>query len=339
VKELVELHGGTIAVDSELHKGTTFAVRLPKGCDHLTADEIIHEPGVMPMPQLMPPMPLLPLDPHASDAHAPHAAAPQPHDRPEDARTVLIVEDHAGVRAFLRDQLQPHYRILEAADGAEALDIATTALPDLVLSDVMMAPVNGYDFCKALKHHDKTCHIPVVLLTARAGHDDRLTGLDIGADAYVIKPFETSELLLQIRNLINERRLLRERFSSAIVLKPTEMAVQPMDAAFLSRVLSVIEQGMSDPEFDVERLGREVGLSRSQLHRKLRALTHQPPTLLIRSIRLQRAADLLKQDAGSVAEVAYRVGFNSQAYFAKCFREQFGYAPKAYSKAGGIRPA
>jgi signal transduction histidine kinase/DNA-binding response OmpR family regulator len=327
VKELVELHGGTIGVESELHKGTTFAIRLPKGRDHLTADEIVHEPAV----PLLPPMayPLQPTD------HEPFSAAAVP-DRAEDARTVLartvlIVEDHAGVRAFLRDQLQAQYHILEAKDGAEGIDIAVSALPDLVLSDVMMTPVNGFDFCKTLKQHEKTCHIPVVLLTARAGHDDRLTGLDTGADAYLIKPFEPSELLLQVRNLINQRRLLRERFSSAVVLKPTEMTVQPMDEAFLSRVLAVIEQGMSDPEFDVERLGREVGLSRSQLHRKLRALTHQPPTLLIRSIRLQRAAELLKQNAGSVAEVAYRVGFSSQAYFAKCFREQFGYAPKEYS--------
>jgi signal transduction histidine kinase/DNA-binding response OmpR family regulator len=325
VKELVELHGGTIGVESDLNKGTTFAIRLPKGRDHLTADEIVHDPGV----------PLLP--PVTQALHGiDHDALAPPQERPEDARTVLIIEDHAGVRAFLRNHLQPHYRILEAKDGTEGLDIAVSALPDLVLSDVMMAPVNGFDLCKALKHHEKTCHIPVVLLTARAGHDDRLMGLDTGADAYLIKPFEPSELLLQVRNLINQRKLLRERFSSAVVLKPSEMSVQSMDAAFLSRVLAVIEQCMSDPDFDVERLGREVGLSRSQLHRKLRALTNQPPTLLIRSIRLQRAAELLKQDAGSVAEVAYRVGFSSQAYFAKCFREQFGYAPKEYSKANSL---
>jgi signal transduction histidine kinase/DNA-binding response OmpR family regulator len=323
VKELVELHGGTIGVESELNTGTTFTIRLPKGRDHLTADEVVHDPGA---PLLLPPL-AQPL--HAID-YEPDAPAPE---RPDEARTVLIIEDHAGVRAFLRDQLQPHYRILEATDGADGLRLAISALPDLVLTDVMMAPVNGFDLCKALKRHEKTCHIPVVLLTARAGHDDRLTGLDTGADAYVVKPFEPSELLLQVRNLINQRKLLRERFSGAVVLKPSEMTVQPMDAAFLSRVLAVIEERMSDPDFDVERLGREVGLSRSQLHRKLRALTHQPPTLLIRSIRLQRAAELLKQDAGSVAEVAYRVGFSSQAYFAKCFREQFGYAPKEYAKA------
>jgi DNA-binding response OmpR family regulator len=280
-------------------------------------------------------MPLLPPVTQALHGidHDTHAPSPE---RAEAARTVLIIEDHAGVREFLRNHLQPHYRILEAKDGTDGLDIAISALPDLVLCDVMMAPVNGFDVCKAIKQHDKTCHIPVVLLTARAGHDDRLMGLDTGADAYVIKPFEPSELLLQVRNLINQRKLLRERFSSAVVLKPSEMSVQSVDEAFLSRVLAVIEQGMSDPDFDVERLGREVGLSRSQLHRKLRALTNQPPTLLIRSIRLQRAAELLKQDAGSIGEVAWRVGFSSQAYFAKCFREQFGHAPKEYSKANSV---
>ncbi len=320
VKELVELHGGTITVESELGEGTTFVIRLPKGRDHLAPDQVVRDAGA---PLLAPATP-------ATDAidYVPTSDA-----RPDDARTILIVEDHAGVRSFLRNHLWPHYRVLEAKDGTEGFDVAMSSLPDLVLSDVMMSPMNGYDLCRTLKHHDKTCHIPVVLLTGRAAHEDKLTGLDTGADCYIIKPFDPSELLLQVRNLINQRRLLRERFSSAVVLKPSEMTVTSMDEAFLSRVLSVIEQSMSDPEFDVERLGREVGLSRSQLHRKLRALTNQPPTLLIRSIRLQRAAELLKQEAGSVAEVAYLVGFSSQAYFAKCFREQFGYAPKEYSKA------
>jgi AraC-like DNA-binding protein len=203
----------------------------------------------------------------------------------------------------------------------------------------MMGPVNGYELCKTLKTNEKTCHIPVILLTAKAGRDDKLMGLELGADCYLVKPFDVSELIAQVRNLIEQRRLLRERFSSAVVLKPSEMAVTPMDEAFLTRVLAVVESSLSDPEFDVEHLGREVGLSRSQLHRKLRALTNQPPTLLIRSIRLQRAAELLRQEAGSVAEVAYRVGFSSQAYFAKCFREQFGCAPREYARTPVVSPA
>ena len=341
VKELVELQGGTIEVDSAEGAGTIFAVRLPKGRAHLTDDQIVRiaevAPAPPPAPALLPPPldasavsgPVLPEPGSLAGLAADAAAVAEPLD---DERAVLIVEDHAEVRAFLRDHLQPHYRVIEAKDGAEGLAQAVAELPDLVLSDVMMGPVNGYELCKALKTNEKTCHIPVVLLTARAGREDKLLGLDIGADCYLIKPFDPSELLVQVRNLIDQRRMLRERFSSSVVLKPSEMAVMPMDEAFLTRVLSVVEHHLSDPEFDVERLGREVGLSRSQLHRKIRALTNQPPTLLIRSIRLQRAAELLRQEAGSVAEVAYLVGFSSQGYFAKCFREQFGCAPRDYAE-------
>ena len=172
----------------------------------------------------------------------------------------------------------------------------------------------------------------MILLTAKTTRDDRLHGLETGADCYLTKPFDALELLVQVRNLIDQRRQLRERFSAPVVLKPSEMAVTPMDEVFLTKVLTAVQSHLQDPTFDVERLGREVGLSRSQLHRKLRALTNQPPTLLIRSIRLQRAAELLAHKTGSVAEVAYFVGFNSQAYFAKCFREQFGCSPREYAQ-------
>jgi signal transduction histidine kinase/DNA-binding response OmpR family regulator len=346
VKELVELQGGTIGVDSAEGAGTIFVVRIPKGRAHLTDDQILHVSEAAPV--LAPPLPAAAAAAAAAPTAAVVMAAPASTaptsladavvadalvaDAVDDERTVLIVEDHAEVRAFLRDHLQPHYHVLEAKDGAEGMTVAVAELPDLVLSDVMMGPVNGYELCKALKTNEKTCHIPIVLLTARAGREDKLLGLDIGADCYLIKPFDPSELLVQVRNLIDQRRMLRERFSSSVVLKPSEMAVMPMDEAFLTRVLSVVERHLSDPEFDVERLGREVGLSRSQLHRKIRALTNQPPTLLIRSIRLQRAAELLRQEAGSVAEVAYLVGFSSQGYFAKCFREQFGCAPRDYAE-------
>ncbi len=168
-----------------------------------------------------------------------------------------------------------------------------------------MPEMNGYELCRTLKHDKRTCHIPVVLLTARTGRADKLHGLDTGADSYLVKPFDSSELLVQVRNLIEQRRRLRERFSAPIVLKPSELGVTPMDEAFLQKVLSVVQANLAEPDFDVVRLGREVGLSRSQLHRKLRALTNQSPTLLIRSIRLQRAAELLQQKSGSVAEIAY----------------------------------
>ena len=330
VKELVELHYGRITVDSVDGKGTTFVIQLPTGKSQFEPEEIISPTGAQPAE---PTSPLL-------DVAAPEYVAASPgadlfeHD---DATTVLIVEDNLGVRHFMREQLQSLYRVLEADHGAEGFDLAVSSLPDLVVSDVMMPEMDGYELCRALKADKRTCHIPVVLLTARAGRDDKLMGLDIGADSYLVKPFDASELLVQVRNLIEQRRLLRERFSRPIVLKPSEMGVTPMDEAFLQKVLSVVQANLADPDFDVVRLGREVGLSRSQLHRKLRALTNQSPTLLIRSIRLQRAAELLRQKGGSVAEIAYRVGFSSQTYFAKCFREELGCAPKEYARVGPDR--
>ena len=202
----------------------------------------------------------------------------------------------------------------------------------------MMPRMNGFELCRALKNDERTSHIPVVLLTARAAREDKLTGLDTGADGYLVKPFDREEVLAQVKTLIEQRRRLRACFRGPVVLKPSEMGAAPMNEAFLNKVLAAVQDNLSDPEFDVERLGRAVGLSRSQLHRKLRALTNQPPTLMIRSIRLERAAELLRQRTGSVAEIAYIVGFSSQAYFAKCFREQFGCSPREYAQGTDATP-
>lgn len=328
VRELVELHHGEISVESEEGRGTTFVVRLRTGSSHLAPEEIVANAALTPRETEARPTPEIHVD-----VEGPQEAAGvrQPDEEAIEETTVLIVEDHAEVRKFLRDHLQKYYRVIEAQDGFEGLEKATASVPDLVLSDVMMPQMDGYEFCKALKTNESTCHIPVVLLTAKATREDKLHGLDMGADCYLIKPFDALELLMQVRNLIDQRCRLRERFSGPVVLKPTEIGVTPMDQAFLTKVLTVVQDNLQDPSFDVERLGREVGLSRSQLHRKLRALTNQPPTLMIRSIRLQRAAELLSHKTGSVAEIAYFVGFNSQAYFAKCFREQFGCSPKEYA--------
>ena len=323
VKELVDLHHGTIHVESGVGHGTAFTIQLPTGGACLAAGECV--PAAEPT---------APRDGRAQIVEAlasPGLPAPSQNDS-----AVLIVEDNGGVRHFVKEQLRPYYRVLEAENGAQGFDLAASFQPDLVLSDVMMPAMDGYALCRELKHDRRTCHIPVVLLTARAGRDDRLLGFDTGADAYLVKPFDSSELLVQVRNLIELRRRLRQRFSGPVVLKPSEMAVPTMDEAFLQKVLDVVQEHLADPEFDVVRLGREVGLSRSQLHRKLRTLTQQSPTLLIRSIRLQRAAELLRHKGGSVAQIAYCVGFNSQAYFAKCFREELGCSPREYA-AGSRR--
>ncbi len=326
VKELVDLHHGEIHVESQEGKGTTFIIRLHTGRAHLAPEEIVESRVVPALETQLTSATNLEVDGLDDDPAVDEAV-----EEPDDETTILIVEDHADVRTFLREHLQRHYRVVEAQHGSEGLEKALALLPDLVLSDVVMPQMDGYELCRALKTNEQTCHIPVVLLTAKTMREDKLFGLETGADCYLMKPFDALELLVQVRNLINQRRQLRERFSGPVVLKPAEMGVTPMDEAFLTKVLTVIQSNLQDASFDVERLGREVGLSRSQLHRKLRALTNQAPTLLIRSIRLQRAAELLAHKTGSVAEIAYFVGFNSQAYFAKCFRDQFGCSPKEYA--------
>jgi len=182
-----------------------------------------------------------------------------------------------------------------------------------------------------VKTDERTSHIPVILLTARASGDNKVEGLEIGADDYLTKPFDVRELQVRVKNLIEGRRRLRERFSHEITLQPKDVAITSMDEQFLQRAMDIVEKHIADPEFTTETLAWEVGLSRMQLNRKLQALTDQPSRGFIRMLRLKRAAQLLQQSAGTVTEIAYDVGFNSLSHFAKAFREQFGQSPSEYA--------
>jgi DNA-binding response OmpR family regulator len=219
------------------------------------------------------------------------------------------------------------YQVTEARDGAEGIEKAQETIPDLIISDVMMPKKDGYEVCRTLKLDEKTSHIPIILLTAKAASENKIEGLETGADDYLIKPFEPKELLARVKNLIDLRRKLRERFRASVPLRPGEIAVTSMDDAFLKRVMAAVEQHLGDESFHIVELSALVGMSRRQLHRKLAALTNQGPGEFIRYIRLHRAMDLLQKDAGTVSEVAYRVGFSDPSYFSKCFHQQFGKAP------------
>ena len=203
----------------------------------------------------------------------------------------------------------------------------------------MMPKKDGYEVCRTLKLDEKTSHIPIILLTAKAASENRIEGLETGADDYLIKPFEPKELLARVKNLIVLRRRLRERFSAGVPLKPGEIAVSSIDDVFLRKVAAVVERRMGDENLSVEELGQEVGMSRSQLHRKLTALTNQSPSDFIRYMRLHRAMALLQGNAGTVAEVAYSVGFGDPSHFSRRFHEFFGITPGEARKAPPVTGA
>jgi signal transduction histidine kinase/DNA-binding response OmpR family regulator len=353
-KELVEMHGGTLSVEPNPERGTTFTFTLPISRQ---------APAESPRPTQPATVPALPagvelpagLELAATSELAAADRPPLPAGDPAEpaappagpeAETVLVIEDNAEVRFFIRQSLEDHYHVVEAVNGAEGVRMAVELVPDLILSDVMMPEMDGYQACRALKSRDETSHIPVILLTAKAGTESKLEGLDTGADDYLAKPFHTAELKLRIRNLVRLRKHLQRKYRSHLAepapadepLAPRPSTAEPpgteepaplpaRENAFLARLREVVEAHLDDEEFSIEELSREVGMSRTQVHRKLKALTNQSASLFIRTLRLQKARQLLLSGAHNVSEAAYLTGFNSPAYFSTCFAEHYGYPP------------
>jgi signal transduction histidine kinase/DNA-binding response OmpR family regulator/ligand-binding sensor domain-containing protein len=324
VKELVEMHHGTISVTSQPEVGTEFIVSLPLGREHLQPDDIVEVRVEESKAELTPKATVSENMPTPDYETVPDQGIIRP--------IILVVEDNADVRQYIRENLLLSYQVIEAGDGSAGIAKALETIPDLIISDVMMPKQDGLELCRILKNDEKTSHIPIILLTAKAASENKIKGLQTGADDYLIKPFEPKELVTRVINLIELRRKLRKRFGTAIPLKAGEIAVTSMDDAFLKRAMSVVEQRMSDEKFDVEEFAKEMNMSRSQLHRKLTALTDQSAGDFIRYLRLQRALELLQKDAGEVSEIAYLVGFNDPSYFSKCFHHRFGKSPKEAKK-------
>jgi signal transduction histidine kinase/ligand-binding sensor domain-containing protein/AraC-like DNA-binding protein/ActR/RegA family two-component response regulator len=339
-KELVALHGGSIGVESEEGFGSTFTITLRKGTAHLAPEQIVDDGAAVPwVPRALSPEQFAVLAPVSSSLEMESDdGGTQP-----DVTTVLVVDDNAEVRAYVRQHLAPRYRVLEAENGEQGLDKARRLLPDLVLSDVMMPVMGGYALCRALKSDPDTEFIPVILLTARAETEDKLAGLTEQADDYLTKPFDVRELLARIGNMIAMRRRLRERFvGERLTIHPTPVVAAPADQKFIDQVRAAIESHLGDDSFSVERLASEVGQSRGNLHRRLRELIGENPSDLIRRMRLERAAELLETQAGSVSEIAYAVGFKSVAHFSNVFHDTHGVRPSAWrertAQAVSVKP-
>jgi signal transduction histidine kinase/DNA-binding response OmpR family regulator len=317
-RELVHLHKGEISVKSKAGRGTEFMVDLPVSQKHYHESEIIpSSPAVAKTDAVQ----------HASETVVP---ATEDSSSDESSPLLLLIEDNTDVMNYLRDILKDSYRIITAFDGEAGVETALNEIPDLIISDVMMPKMNGYRVAEILKQDEKTSHIPLILLTAKASHDDKIQGLKTHADDYITKPFRPDELLLRAENLITSRKKLREKYNRKFEIKPDELSAQSMEEAFLLRVVNIIKKHLLDEEFSVDILAREAGMSRSQLHRKLVALTDLSATDFIRSYRLNLAREMIERRTGTISEIAYEVGFNSPSYFSKVFREKFGVSPSEF---------
>jgi signal transduction histidine kinase/DNA-binding response OmpR family regulator len=330
VKELVELHHGQIDVrcnGSGPSAQTIFTLVLPFGRHRFMDDEIIEKStsiGKTTSGAISEEVPLMVESADESENERSHISQ-------QKKPLILLIEDNRDMRTYIRDNLQDYYHLIEATDGRQGWDLAIKRIPDLVISDIMMPKMDGYQLCDAIKLDLRTSHIPVILLTARAEIMDKIKGLQTGADDYIPKPFDILEFKVRIQNLINQRQKLRERFSREALFGLNDMSLNQKDEQFLHRVLDIINEHIDDPKFTVQKMCDSLGMSRMTLHLKLKALTGHSPHHFIRLLRLKKAAVLLRQKTASVTEVAYEVGFKSLSHFAKAFREQFGETPSRFS--------
>lgn len=342
-KELIELHEGQIEVESTEGFGARFIIQLPTSepqtpnpqtlkpsSDPTFIETTLQDLGIpTQIPQYLTP-------PNPNTPKLQHPNTPLP--------LLLVIEDNPDMRMYIRGHLGHTFTVLEAENGREGLAQAFESIPDLILSDVMMPEMDGLEVCAAIKADERTSHIPVVLLTARAQVEHRIAGYESGADAYLPKPFNAQELQVRVRTLIEERRRIRESFAASAdynspvpesdngVIKE-EPVLPPQEAAFLKKMEAIIKEQLGNSQFGLDQMAEEAMMSRRQLQRKMQALTNEGPTVMLRRMRLSRAAELLKSNNISVKEVCFEVGFKSKSSFARTFRETYGMSPSEYQQA------
>jgi DNA-binding response OmpR family regulator len=324
-KELVELYRGEINVESEIERGSTFTVRLPVSREQFMEGEIV-DVSERPADTSLKKQEIL-----AEEITEPAVMKEKDYSLP----IILIVEDNKDLRNYISGNLSDQYQILEAGNGKEGLEKAIESIPELVISDLMMPEMDGMEMCDRLKKDTRTNHIPLIMLTAKADRESKLEGLETGADDYIIKPFNADELKVRVKNLIEQRKKLRERYRKEFLADPAGHEIHPPEDEFLVRLTDCTKKHLEDPEFNVKQLGEELHLSHTQLYRKVLSLTDYTPNEYIRNIRLKMAARMFQEGHTNITSVLYTVGYSSPSYFTQSFRELFGLNPSDYIKQKG----
>ncbi|MBN1118964.1 MAG: response regulator [Bacteroidales bacterium] len=318
-KELVKLHNGHIKVKSVEGKGSKFTLLIPY---IQIEEEKTTENSIIDTQQ------------ETFGMEENEILMQEPVERVADKHQaiILVVDDNADLRQFIKHHFEPEYLVIEAEDGRQAFDKALDTVPDLIVADIMMPHTDGVELCRKIKNDERTSHIPLLLLTALTSKEKQLAGIAAGADDYIVKPFDMTLLKAKVDNLLYIRKALRERYSKEMLLKPKDIVLTSPDEKFLRKVIQVIERNIAKPDLDVDFLAKHVGVSRTQLYRKISALTDMAAKEFVKDIRLKRAAQLISQDKLNISEIAYEVGFNDISYFRKCFKEKFNMSASKYLK-------
>ena len=322
-QNFVSMHNGTIKVDSRLNKFTAFVVSIPINKGFYNRESI------------GPPI----IKEIVERRDIPHPNRKSNGDSPAKLPVLLIVEDNIEISNLIRDYFFGGYDIQRAYNGQEGYEKAMEIIPDIIISDIMMPVLNGLELCERLKTDQRTSHIPIILLTARSSSTFKLSGFEHGADDYVIKPFDVDLLRVRMENLIETRNVLRQKFHKELLLKPKDIAINNADEAFLEKLMALIEHNISNPKYSVSMLAMDMAMSHSVLYRKIMALSGQNINDFIKSMRLKRAAQLLKDSDFTIADISDMTGFSNPKYFSTCFRQEYGKTPTIYRNERASRMA